>query len=495
MKTQLNLFGLLLPFFFLVFSAFTNERSSLERELRILERDPGMNHATWGFYAVDVQNNRVVAARNENQLLVPASTLKVLTTASAIKMLGSDFRFETKLAHTGYIDSLGNLTGDLVILGSGDPSFMSTFLHDSLSQTRVLENWLAVLKHAGIKHIAGRVFADESVFDNELIPRKWLWEDMGNFFGAGASGLTVNENMYTVFFQPGDTIGQPAKVVGTNPVVSGMDFLNQVNTGPRNSGDQVYIFGAPYQMQRTLKGTVPLGSNNFPVRGSIPDPPMFVAEILSEFLKFNGILQNNLPVSVRTASLQGLSRGEITGVFTTWYSPTMAALAARANLHSVNTYTENMVKAIGAHLKGQGTTIAGIDTIIGFWKGQGVSVDGMFLFDGSGLAPSNRVTVKQLTQVLSLMANDPNFEQYQSGFPLAGRSGSIATQFIGTPSEGLLRAKSGTLTNVHGFAGYTRTDDGRLLAFVIIVNHFQGTSAALRTHLINIMDAVTRYNQ
>jgi len=248
-------------------------------------------------------------------------------------------------------------------------------------------------------------------------------------------------------------------------------------------------------MQRTLKGTVPLGSNNFPVRGSIPDPPMFVASALSEFLKINGILQNNPPVSARSASLQGLSRGEITRVLTTWYSPTMAALAARANLHSVNTYTENMVKAIGARLKGQGTTNAGIDTIIGFWKGLGVQVDGMFLFDGSGLAPSNRVTVKQLAQVLSIMAHDANFDLFQSGFPLAGRSGSIANQFRGTSSEGLLRAKSGTLTNVRGFAGYTRTNDGRLLAFVILVNHFQGTSAALRNHLINIMDAVTRYNQ
>jgi len=495
MKALRAVFGYLLPFFYLVFSAYDNPRNHLERELKLLENNPGMKHASWGIYVVDVTSNRTIAARNENQLLVPASTIKILTTASAIKMLGSDFRFETILAHTGFVDSSGLLVGDLIIKGSGDPSFMSTMLHDSLSQERVFEKWLSGLQQAGIKQVSGRIFADESVFDQELIPRKWLWEDMGNYFGAGASGLTANENMYTVFFQPGDTLGQPAKVAGTNPTIPGLDFINQVTSGPPDSGDRVFIFGAPYQMQRTLKGTVPLGSRNFPVRGSIPDPPMFVAASFGEFLNRQGIRQHYSPMSARTASMSGISRQEITGKISSWRSPAVVSLAAHANLHSVNTYTENFVNIIGARLKGQGSTNAGIDTIIGFWKSQGVDVGGMFLFDGSGLAPSNRVTVKQLAQILSIMANDPHFEQYQSGFPLAGRSGSIANQFIGTPSEGVLRAKSGTLTNVRGFAGYTRTAKGRLLAFAVLVNHFQGPSATLRTHLVHIMDAITRYNQ
>ncbi|HSV87913.1 MAG TPA: D-alanyl-D-alanine carboxypeptidase/D-alanyl-D-alanine-endopeptidase [Bacteroidales bacterium] len=495
MKALLTLTGWLLPLFFALLSAQTLPKKSLERELREFEKNPALKHASWGIYVFDVNSGRTIASRNENQALVPASTIKVLTTASALKMLGHDFRFETTLAYTGQVIDTGTLLGDLVIKGSGDPSFMSDLLNDSLGKYKVFAQWLADLKLAGINHISGRVFADESVFDQELIPRKWLWEDMGNYFGAGASGLTANENMYTVFFQPGDTIGQPAKVVGTNPGIPGMEFINQVTTGPPNSGDQVFIFGAPYQMIRTLTGTVPLGSSNFPVRGSIPDPPMYVASSFSEFLKQQGIRQDNQPLSARTAMKEGILPEKITGTISIWHSPALTSLAAHANMHSVNTYTENMVKIIGARLKGQGSTNAGIDTIIGFWRSYGVDVDGMFLFDGSGLAPSNRVTVKQLAQILSIMAQDANFELFQSGFPLAGRSGSIANQFIGTPSEGVLRAKSGSLTNVRGFAGYTRTYNGRLIAFVILVNHFQGRSSVLRNHMIQIMDAITRYNQ
>ncbi len=477
------------------FSGQSPAPSTLQRELNRFAADPALKNASWGFCVIDLENGRTVFSYNEHQALVPASTQKMLTTASALMILGADFRYQTSIGYSGHIDAGGILRGDVIIKGSGDPAFGSSAIHDSLNLDRVFNGWLGAIRNAGIRQINGRVLADESVFDPELNPRKWLWEDMGNYYGAGASGLTANENMYTVYFQPGNAVGQPARVVMTEPQIPGMTFINQVTTGGRGSGDQVYIFGAPYQMERTLTGTVPLGSSNFPVRGSIPDPPFFVAAAFSDFLSRNSISQSLPPLSQRLAVQVGYTPSAISRQLSTWSSPILANIAARTNLNSVNTFAENLLKTIGSCVKGEGSTAAGNEAIKEHWKKLGLDVDGMFLYDGSGLSPVNRLTAYQLARVLQITAGQPFFDGFQAGLPLAGRTGSIASSFRGTPSEGVLRAKSGFLANVRSYAGYTKNADGKTLAFAFIVNDYHGTPASMREKMIRVMDAITRYNQ
>ncbi len=481
--------------FFFFFSGQSPAQNYLERELNRFASDPALKNASWGFCVIDIETGRTVVSRNEHQALVPASTQKLLTTASALMMLGPDFRYQTSIGYSGQIDSSGILLGDLIIKGSGDPSFGSTGMHDSLNLDQVFAAWLLTIKNAGIRQINGRVLADESVFDQELIPRKWLWEDMGNYFGAGASGLTANENMYTVYFEAGNALGQAARVAMTEPVIAGMEFINQVTTGTRGSGDQVYIFGAPYQMQRTLTGTVPLGSSNFPVRGSIPDPPYFVAVAFSDYLSRNTISQNHPPLSHRRALQAGIEPAAEWQHLGFWTSPDLADIAAHTNLNSVNTFAENLLKTLGRNAGGQGNTAAGTEAVKEHWKKMGLDVDGMFLHDGSGLSPSNRITTYQLARVLEITARQAFFDRFQQGLPLAGRSGSIASSFRGTPSEGVLRAKSGFLANVRSYAGYTKSSDGKTLAFAFIVNDYNGTPASMREKMTRVMDAITRYNQ
>ena len=472
-----------------------NSANNFEQELRRFKNDPALKNASWGLSIVNLQTGKSIASHNQNLALVPASTQKILTTATALLLLGSEFKFQTTLGHSGYIDQSGTLHGDLVINGSGDPSFASTQLNDSLQMERVFGKWVLAIKEAGIKQVKGCVFVNESVFDLEMIPRKWLWEDIGNYYGAGSSGLTVNENMYTVFFEPGNEVGQPARVLRTEPMIPGMEFINQVTTGPRGSGDQVYIFGAPYQMQRTLTGTVPLGRNDFPVRGSIPDPPMFFAEAFSGFLAQNGIQTSSRPLSHRTATASGITAPKAEKTLSVWTSPALTHIANRTNLSSVNTYAENLLKTMGTQAKGNGSFLAGIEVTKEFWKNRGLDVDGMFLYDGSGLAPSNRLTAAQLTGILQAMSQNPGFEGFKAGLPLAGRTGWLANQFRGTPSEGVLYAKSGFIANVRSYAGYTKTSDGKELAFAFIVNDYHGTPASMREKMTKLMDAITRYNQ
>lgn len=469
--------------------------SSLEARIQEFSKDPALLNASWGICVVDVSDGRVLASHNADMALVPASTQKVLTTASALLMLGPEFSYETTLGYTGRIDGEGTLQGDLVIKGSGDPSFGSTNLHDSLNLEKIYRQWLMYIQGAGIKKITGRIVADASIFDDELITRKWVWEDMGNYYGAGASGLTANENLYTVFFQSAQAEGLPAKVIFTEPVVPGMELINQVTTGKRGSGDQVYIFGAPFQMQRTLTGTIPLGSNNFPVKGSIPDPPLFVAASFSDFLTKNNIPQGTPAISHRDLSTRNARTSQTPRLLGTWTSPPLSSLAEHTNLKSVNTYAENLLKTLGSIIKGEGSTEAGIKAIKEYWAGKGLDTRGMFLYDGSGLSPSNRITVRQLALVLQETARSESGQAFIAGLPLAGRTGSIAGSFKGTPSENVLRAKSGYIANVRSYAGYTRTRDGKTLAFAIIVNHYEGSPTSMREKITSLMDAITRYNQ
>ncbi len=467
--------------------------TALDRQIQSFREDPVIKHAGWGLWVKELGAENPLASINENLSLVPASSQKIIPTATALLIFGSDFQYQTILQYSGEVDRRGVLKGNLYIRGSGDPTLGSASMDDSLALPRVLDFFMKALKEKGIKSIDGHIIADETVFDDEMVPRKWLWEDIGNYFGAGSSGFTINENEYTVFFEAGTSEGSPAKVLRTEPEVHGMRFINQVTTGPRGSGDQVYIFGAPFQSERTLTGTVPLGSTDFPVRGSLPDPPLFFANALKDHLTANNIRVKGEAFSMRTAQISQIATTESRQDIAAWHSPPLSAIVERTNMISVNTYAENLIKTIGYHFSGKGTLDAGLEAVKKFWEEKGLEWDGIKLHDGSGLSPSNRLTVKHLGWMLAFIAEEKQFERLLESLPKAGHSGSIARQFRGTPSEGVLRAKSGFLSNVRSYAGYTILENGNKAVFAFIINDYHGSPAAMRNKMVLLMDAITRH--
>ncbi len=471
----------------------TESRSGFERAFSIFSEDPHLRNAQWAFYLSDVTRDVPLAMHNSEKAIVPASTQKLVTSISALFMLGPGYTYHTDLQHDGSIEPEGILHGNLFIKGSGDPSLGSAAMSDTLSLEHVFAHFLDLLREKGIKQVAGHIVADETIFDQEIVPRKWLWEDMGNYFGAGSSGLSVNENAYTVYFRAGAALGDRAHVLSTRPVIPGMSYINQVTTGERGSGDQVYIFGAPYIQERLLTGSVPLGATNFPVRGSIPEPPLFMAAAFRNFLIENGIEVAGESHSWRSAGLAGLDLGFRRVTLGGWASPPLFEIVFRTNQASVNTYAENLLKTIGKEVGGRGDLHTGIQAIRGFWQERGIDLTGMSLHDGSGLSPSNRLTARQLGQLLEAAARDQMFPALLNSLPLAGFSGSLANHFRDTPSEGILRAKSGYLGNVRAYAGYTNLQNGNLAAFVLIVNDYDGSPAVMREKMFLLMDAITRH--
>ena len=468
--------------------------SPLHREFNAFRNQEALKHANWSVYVVDITEEREIIGHNIHQLLTPASTQKLLTTTSAMMMLGHDHRFETTLEYDGYIDAAGTLHGNLYIRGDGDPSLGSSMMDDTLALINVFKQWGSAVQSAGIRTVSGHVISDERVFDEEMVPRRWVWEHIGNYFGAGASGLTVNENEYSIHFNSGNSVGEAASVTYTEPEVPGMVFHNQVTTGPEGSGDQVYILGAPYISERWLTGTVPLGARDFEVRGSMADPPVFLAESFRRHLFANGIDVRGTGTSYRLSARQGIETSDKRTKLSVWDSPPLYEIIFRTNLASVNTYAENLLKTIGLQGNDQGSTRTGLEVLDDFWAVRGMDTDSWILYDGSGLSPSNRLSTHHLMTVLQEASAHPSFSVLIQSLPLAGYSGALENWFRGTGSEGLLRAKSGYLSGARGYAGYTTMQNGNLAAFVILANDYQGSPASMRISMLNLMHAITLHN-
>ena len=471
-----------------------NIRSQLGEAFHTFGNDAAVINANWTVYVRDVTAGETILAHNVHQPVIPASIQKLITTAAAVEILGSDHHYETLLQHDGSLDRQGVLNGNLYITGSGDPSFGSSLMDDTLSLDHVFQKWTDLIKKLGVNEINGHIIADERIFDFEMVPRRWLWEHIGNYFGAGTSGLSANENEYTVFFAAGPAVGSPAAVVKTEPKVPEMTFINEVTTGPAGSGDQVYIFGAPWTSQRHLTGTVPLGAREFEVRGSMPDPPGFVAESFLHYLINNGIRVSGQSTSYRMADTDGIYPSEDRTTLDVQDSPFFFDVIYRTNHYSVNSYAESLLKGIAANTGEQGSTREGIKVLTDFWQSKGVDTEQMVLYDGSGLSPSNRITAAQLIAMLDEASRHPAFSMLYHSLPLAGYSGSLTNLFRGSDSEGQLRAKSGYMNGVRSYAGYTTMQNGHLAAFVIVANDYAATPAAMRHKMVRLMDAITRHN-
>jgi serine-type D-Ala-D-Ala carboxypeptidase/endopeptidase (penicillin-binding protein 4) len=216
--------------------------SKFKSEVNKLKSDPDLSHGVLGVYVYDVKKDSVLFDLNGNMGLVPASAQKTLTTAAALCIFGEDHTFETKIEYDGTLDSIsGVLKGNLYIRGSGDPTLDSKYFREEKDTVELMEKWAAQLLKKGIRKVEGAVIADASVFEDEMTPSTWIWGDMGNYYGAGACGLTFKDNLYTIYFKTGNA-GDTARISRVEPVIPGMVIINKVKAG--GSTDNCYIYGS-----------------------------------------------------------------------------------------------------------------------------------------------------------------------------------------------------------------------------------------------------------
>ena len=484
----------MLSFSFLSSSLHAQTVSALKLELEKLKNDPALAHSHWGVCVMDAESGRLLAEHQSQHNLITASTMKALTTATALSMLGPDHTFATKLEYTGKLLPDGTLEGDLIIKGSGDPSLGTNRFSPEQGMERVLFRWAEIIKASGIKRIHGKIIGDASVFDSQLTPGDWGWSDMGNYYGAGAAGLNMAENTYRIMFKPGAYVGARTSVVKTIPFIKDIIFSNEVTTGKVGSGDNAYIYGAPYTNLRYLRGTIPAGVSTFTIKGSVPDPALFAARMLKNALSEQQIFTSGISTTVRDLKIRQKPLPENRKLIYTHFSPKLKDIVKETNVWSINMYAEALLKALPNSRKKQGSTYNGISTLKNYWRGQGVDMAASLIKDGSGLSSSNAVSPYLMTLMLTKVFNSPVKESFFDSLPVAGRSGTLKRTGKGTYAEGRVHAKSGSIANVRAYTGYVKTVGGETLAFTITFNQYDLSYSQIQRRIVSVMDKMARLN-
>lgn len=456
---------------------FLTDSLATQRLLRQVEAFQASPSARFGTVALSVRRVRdgqELVGFNARLSLPSASTLKLITTATALSVLGPNYTYTTSLEHDGVLkDSV--LTGNLYIRGTGDPSLGSWRFPNYYDLGALLKSWSDAVRTAGIRRISGTVVGDASLYTDLTTPGTWPYGDLGNYYGAGLSALNVNENLYRIFFRPGNTIGASAAVLRTDPFLPYLSFQNDVKTDAPNTGDQVNIYGSPFLNQQWLTGKVPMNepANEFSVKGALPDPAFFAAYALQQQLVGNNISVSQAPVSIGGGlSTTVVSAGKRIKL-ADHRSPTLVELALQTNYQSINLYAEALLRTTALALdKTVRTTDASVDALIGYWKKKGVNLDGFRIHDGSGLSTTGALTADNMTGILSSVAREPAFSAFYETIPVVGQSGTVKSLARGTAAAGNIRAKSGSIEGVRAYAGYFTATDGERMAFCVLVNKF-----------------------
>lgn len=399
----------------------------------------GLDHALVGIYAINTETGEVLIDQNSDMSLIPASCMKIITTAAALHVLGPEKRFCTELAYDGCIDAK-ILHGNLYIKGEGDPCLGSDRISGSLSWEKQIQAWADAIQKLGILKIEGQVVGDASKWEKALAVPSWSWEDLGNYYGAGACSLSFHENAYFLVFKPGSKEGEAASIARTEPPLPSLVLNNEVKTGPAGSGDQACIYGSEWIPVQYVRGTIPSQVDEFTIKGAIPDPAALCADLLTRALQ-----KRKITVANRNPSVAKERQS-----FHKTVSPTIAEIVYWTNQKSVNLYAEHLLKSMGDVVFNDGSTRAGLKAVAVFLTSQKIDLGGFNMVDGCGLSRKNLVTAKQFVSLLTKMKKSDQFPLFYASLP---------------EKQGSIRAKSGSMSLITCYVGYSGE-----IAFAILIN-------------------------
>ena len=467
---------------FTMFTAATaagQATADLEKLVNQTRREAGMRHATLSVCVYNATTGKQIYAHNADLSVTPASVQKLITTGVGFAMLGSEFRFTTKMNVRGDIDRDGVLHGNIYITGGGDPLLGSYRYRQTMPDT-LFEGWMMALKKKGIRRVDGRVCYNVNIFDEQSLHDSWQWGDIGNYYAAGVSGLNFHENMYFVYFNAGKKLGYPATVVRTMPKNIDIHGVSEVTTAGENTGDQVIVYGSPTSKERMYRGTVPLGKNDFAVRAAMPSPAKTCADLFSSYLRTHGmgVSSNTMQVYTVPDSLRSVLDYRSTSYYT---------IAQYTNLTSNNIYAESIFKYIGYYKYGLGSFKNGAKAVEDWFKSRGLNTEGVRIIDGSGLSRLNLTTADFMCRYLSALSRESFFDEFLQTIAKAGENGTAKNLLPGLPAGITVHVKTGTMDGVKSYAGYVITPHGQTLAFAIVSNGHDGSSHDVSGKLNNIL--------
>jgi D-alanyl-D-alanine carboxypeptidase/D-alanyl-D-alanine-endopeptidase (penicillin-binding protein 4) len=434
-----------------------------------LQADAQCKYGIVSLTVLDTKSGEQVFAGNSNIGVAPGSTMKTVTTITAFNLLGKDFVYQTQFGYSGEIIA-GTLNGDLIIKGTGDPTFGSP-RYETTKENHILNEMVAALRKAGIAHINGRIIGDDSLYGTQIIPDGWINQDLGTYYGAGIPALCWRENQFDITLNTG-RIGTPITVKGTIPNTPYLTFKSELVNGAEGTGDNAYPYLPAFNTTTMyLRGTYAVDQTKKLVSAAIPDPAYDIAYRLADTLRRLGITVSGLAESTTTLTAKGQTAAQIVTNLNTFFSPNLSQIVYWTNRKSINLYAEELLKAMAYKSGKTATTVNGISILHDFWSKRGIDTNTMDVADGCGLSPADRITTKTIATILQSAKSATWFPDFYESLPVYND----------------MHMKSGSIHNVQAYAGY-QTHAGRELCFSIIVNNYNGPTRSIKDKMFKVLD-------
>lgn len=462
-------------------------QNNIQSAIELFSSDNELKHGSVSFAVIDLGSGEIVSSVNKDLSIPTASTAKLFSTATALELLGPNYRPKTRIYYDGIIDSTGTLKGNIWIKGGGDPSLGSKYFTKADSRYDFLKTWTKTIQDLGILKVEGAIIADASQCGYNGAPDGWNWSDLGNYYGAGPSGLTLFDNLVEFHFSTSSRAGNPTTLKSTFPEVPGMIFHNYILSSTK-SGDNSYIYGAPYSLDRFGTGTLPVNNSDFMVKGSLPDPEFQMAVEFYNMLLQNNISVNESPKAVRQLDIPSMDNSKLTLIYEN-KGTALIDIITETNMHSINLFAEHMLTLIGLEKSTLGSTENGITVMDNFWKSK-INTEGLHINDGSGLSRTNAISAQHYISMLQYMSKSIYADDFKKSLPVAGVSGTLRSVCKGQSAQSRMYAKSGTMSRIKSYAGYIDGKSGKKYAFALITNNYECSATAIRQKMEPVFNAI-----
>ncbi|RZK80414.1 MAG: D-alanyl-D-alanine carboxypeptidase/D-alanyl-D-alanine-endopeptidase [Pedobacter sp.] len=462
-----------ITFLLLLVTGYTQAQSpiqKLEQAFNTFAADSQTKFATVSLCVLDAGTGKTLFARNENLGVSTASTLKTITSSTAFGVLGKDFKYQTTLGYSGTISPDGTLMGNLIIVGGGDPT-LGSWRYSSSKEGVVLNTWVKAIRDAGIKRIEGSVIGDESVWGTQTTPDGWVWQDIGNYYGSGASGLSWRENQFDLHLRA-NRADNSVSILKSVPEMPYLKVVNELKVGAEGTGDNVYAYLPSLSNIAYLRGTWGLGTPKSGISAALPDPAFDAAFRLQDTLSRLGIKASTEPTTSRILAADKKPIPVVSQKISTISSPSLSEIIYWFNKKSVNLYGEHLIKTIAWKTGKLPTTKNGANAVVNYWSQKGIDKNALNILDGSGLSPGTRVTTSAMANVLFQSQKETWFSDYYKSLP----------------ENNGMALKSGTINDVSAFAGYYTSSSGSKYVIVINVNNYSGSG--INKKLFRVLDAL-----
>jgi len=430
----------------------------------------------WGLLIVDAESGETLYQQNADRYFVPASNLKLFTTALALTKLGPDFRFHTTLETSGTISD-GILRGNVTLVGRGDPNLSNRKFPYELKEEfdgppeKALVELASALAAKGVKEIAGDVVGDDSYFPRERYPNGWEIDDMVWEYGAAISSIVVDDNTVTLTLTPGEQAGGPVQAV-VSPATP--DFLveNEVQTIAADGKSDLTLTRDPGANLVVVKGTMPAKSSPRKLVLAIEEPAQHAAVVLKRLLEDRGIKVDGVARAEHEAS----KTQEDPVALAEHVSVALGEAVKLINKISQNLHTEMLLRTVARQNGVWATADDLMKTPQDFYASAGISPDDVIQSDASGLSRRDLVTPRAIVALLAFAKEQPWFDIYYGSLPVAGVDGTLEDRMKNTPAAGRIHAKTGSVEHVRTLSGFAETPVGRRLIFSFLSNNQGGKS-------------------